>query len=140
MITFNGGAKRSDAVPMFRKIPYGPLKRTALALTDGSLKYDEGIYDANWRKGDVEFGAAAFDHVVNHLYAWIEGDTTEDHLSHASAGLMFLMQFEDDGVFTPGNPPPNPTIVWPEEEEIEAVPTPDPTMVQRLMGLVSRSK
>jgi hypothetical protein len=115
MVEFEGGAKRSDSKPMYRKMPFGPLRRKALTYSEGSMKYDEDIYDANWKKGDVEFAAACFDHAIEHLYKWIEGDTSEDHLAHASVNLDFLMYFEDERIFIPGDLP-QPAVVLPEPE------------------------
>ena len=55
----------------------------------------------NWQKGGRDFAAAAFDHTVEHMYAWLAGDNSEDHLGHAACNLAFLVWFEEHGVLNP---------------------------------------
>ena len=100
-VVFDGGAKRSDVKPFYRKIPIAGIKRLAMTLCEGSQKYDLNLYHSNWRAGGPDFAAACFDHAIEHLYKWMEGDQTEDHLAHATANLFFLMHFEEAGVYTP---------------------------------------
>ena len=99
---YEGGAQRSEVVPMYRRVEWDFLRRVAEALTEGAEKYpdhEDGV--ENWKHGQKEFAKAAFDHVVEHLYKWKEGEGEEDHLGHAGAGLMFLMYFEREGVWDP---------------------------------------
>jgi len=99
---YEGGAQRSDVVPMYRRVEWDFLRRVAEALTEGAEKYpdhEDGV--ENWKHGQKEFAKAAFDHVIEHLYKWKEGEGEEDHLGHAGAGLMFLMYFEREGVWDP---------------------------------------
>lgn len=130
MYVFEGGMKRTDSKPMYRKIPFSGLRRLALALTEGSIKYDEGLYDRNWRKANPEAAAACVDHLVEHLWKWLEGDVSEDHLGHLLANANFLCQYEEDGLFTPCSIP----VV---EEPVEEPPQEDAkSLMARLMGLV----
>lgn len=123
-IEFDGGAKRSDAKPFYRKIPITALRRLAMTLAEGSLRYDKGIYHSNWRSGNDEFAAACFDHAIEHMYNWMEGDNTEDHLGHAMANIAFLIHFEETNVYTPSTlnylPPVEADVddLWEEIEEV----------------------
>lgn len=110
-VEYPGGAKRSDNVPYFRCIPVAGLIRLAETLQEGADKYNENVYDQNWRKATTpEYAAQCFDHAILHLYKWVEGFTDEDHLGHAMANLMFLAHFEDTGLYTPADPPKAPAI------------------------------
>ena len=106
-----GGAKRSKKVPMYRGIPFCFIKRTAEAFSEGNEKYNEAVFDSNWKRGREQFFAEAFDHTIDHLFAWFTliNDPSqaemmelqeEDNLGHAAAGLAFLMYGEEMGWFT----------------------------------------
>lgn len=88
--TFETGAKRSTDADSVRydAIPTGGLERLAKTCAEGIEKYGKD----NWKKGlpadDV------VNHVIRHIYLWIEGDRTEDHLAHAAWGLFVVMHFE----------------------------------------------
>lgn len=89
--TFPSGAERStdaDNVRYDLITPIG-LQRLAETYKEGADKYG----DWNWMKG---FPASdLMNHVIKHIFQWLEGDTTEDHLAHATWGLMTIMHFED---------------------------------------------
>lgn len=34
-------------------------------------------------------------HAVRHLYLWLQGDTSEDHLAHAAWNIFAIMHFEE---------------------------------------------
>jgi hypothetical protein len=123
MVTFDGGAKRSDEKPLYRNIPYTALNRTAKAFSDGAPKYDESLTQSNYEKGDEKFAFACLDHVVEHIYKYIAirrgqyenlsgDDLMEDHLGHASAGLAMIMRLEELGVV------PMHGVERPETEEV----------------------
>ena len=79
MVTFDCGAKRSERKPMYHKIPGCALRRLAERYSLGS-KYDDPeetkrISGAqNWQKGDAEFFTEAFEHLIEHLYRFADGD------------------------------------------------------------------
>jgi hypothetical protein len=54
----------------------------------GAAKYG----DHNWRKGQPL--SRYFESAVRHLYNWLEGDTTEDHLAAALFNVGGLMYTE----------------------------------------------
>lgn len=147
MIEFNGGAKRSDMKPMYRLIPLVALERLALTLTEGHIKYDPDIYTRNWKKGDQDFAAACYDHLIEHVMKGAGGDTTEDHLGHAMANIAFLMWYEEMGIYNPASKP-QPEFETKTEgtelPEVEPEPEPEPgpavpekpfSRLRALMGL-----
>jgi hypothetical protein len=135
MTTDENGMKRSDVKPMFRKIPAAAMRRLALALTKGSINYDEGLYDKNWQKATPESAAACYDHAIDHLLDYIEGVGEEDALAHAMANIAFMIWYEEQGVYDPriGNVPPvEEDVVEDVEEESEPIP---PSLMQKMVQL-----
>lgn len=95
---FASGARRSSDAAKFRYdlINHVGLRRLAETYCEGAEKYDKsrGIDEPyNWTKGmpisDV------LNHVVRHVYLWLGGDVSEDHLAHAAWGLFAAMYFEE---------------------------------------------
>lgn len=91
MTKFPTGAVRSsdaDGVRYDLITPVG-LRRLAETYKEGSLKYG----DNNWQKG---FPASdVMNHAIRHMYLWLDGDKTEDHLAHAAWNLLTIMHFEE---------------------------------------------
>jgi hypothetical protein len=135
MYVDENGMKRSDVVPMFRKLPVNPLNRVAIALTEGSVKYDEGLYDRNWEKATPESAAENIDHAIWHILKFLSGDTTEDHLAHAGADILFAMDYQDRGLFDPANPPVDDQKM---EDPPAPVEEPKQSVLAKLQGLVGR--
>ena len=84
------GSKRDnlEGKSAFGLLPWSVLDRWAQHLGKGAKKYG----DNNWRKGqplDRYFEAA-----IRHLYNWLEGDRTEDHLAAALFNVGGLMWTE----------------------------------------------
>jgi hypothetical protein len=104
LVTFNTGAVRdvnvagskSSKFPARYDLisPIG-LKRLAETYGEGSLKYT----DHNWRNG-MPF-SSTLNHAIAHLYEFLKGDKSEDHLAHAAWGLFSIMHFEE--TFPEGN-------------------------------------
>ena len=91
MMKFASGAVRSsDAANVrFDLITPVGLRRLAETYKEGSVKYG----DNNWQKG---FPASdVMNHAIRHMYLWLDGDRTEDHLAHAAWGLFTIMHFEE---------------------------------------------
>jgi hypothetical protein len=131
------GMKRTSVYPMYRKIPVKPIGRVAVALTEGSIKYDEGIYDRNWEKATPESAAENIDHVIWHILQFLAGDTSEDHLAHGAADLLFAMQYQDEGLFDPANPPVEEDVEGDAIEVEEPVPSTQ-TLLAKLQGLLKK--
>jgi len=65
------------------------LRRLAETYAEGAKKYT----DHNWRKG-MPF-SVLLNHLIKHIYQYLDGDRDEDHLAHAAWGLFALMDFEE---------------------------------------------
>jgi len=65
------------------------LKSLAETLGEGAEKYG----NENWRLGLS--WRETMRHLLGHLYAFLDGDTSEDHLGHAAANLMFLSHYQE---------------------------------------------
>jgi len=65
------------------------LRRLAETYAEGALKYGENNWLAGIPSSDL------FNHAVRHLYLWLAGDTSEDHLAHAAWNIFAIMHFEE---------------------------------------------
>lgn len=91
MTTFATGAVRSadaDDVRFDLITPIG-LRRLAETCAEGAKKY----HDHNWEKGIP--ASVMLNHAIRHLYLWLQGDTTEDHLAHAAWNILGVCHFEE---------------------------------------------
>jgi hypothetical protein len=90
-VTYSTGAVRSADAEKTRYDLVSPigLRRVAEACSEGAAKYS----DFNWEKGmaipDV------LNHAVRHVYLYLSGDRTEDHLAHAGWNLFAAMHSEE---------------------------------------------
>lgn len=88
---FESGAVRSKDADNTRYDLISPiaLRRLAETCAEGAKRYG----DHNWLKGmpcsDV------MNHCLRHLFLWMSGDTTEDHLAHSMWNVMALIHFEE---------------------------------------------
>jgi hypothetical protein len=78
-----------DGKPRYDLIPVSSLKRLADLYMRGAIKYD----DNNWTKGQPY--SRAYASLLRHVYAWREGDRTEDHLAAAAWNCFAIMWYED---------------------------------------------
>lgn len=78
------GAKQSHTDLRFDLIPPEELATIAKILGQGAVKYG----DYNWHGITTE---SNLNHAIQHIYAWLSGDRTDDHLGHAATRLMFAM-------------------------------------------------
>lgn len=77
----NGGSQSS--VPVRFDLIDGPsLFSMATVLKEGADKYGAN----NWRKIPVE---DHLNHLIMHAYAYLSGDTSDEHLSHIMCRAMF---------------------------------------------------
>lgn len=68
--------------------PHG-LRRLAKHYEAGADKYTE----RNWEKGI--FASRCFSSCVRHLFQWIAGERTEDHLAAAAWNIFAIMHYEE---------------------------------------------
>lgn len=88
---FVSGAVRSGDAEQFAMqlvCPAG-LLRLAATYKEGWVKYGKTNYTNGMPIDDI------LNHSLLHIYKYIQGDRTEDHLSHAAWGLFSAMHFED---------------------------------------------
>ena len=89
--TFASGAIRSTDAENERwdLIPPIGLRRLAETCAEGARKY--GVN--NWQKGIP--ASDLINHAIRHLYLYLAGDVSEDHLAHAAWNLLVLCHFEE---------------------------------------------
>jgi hypothetical protein len=88
--SFPTGAVRGSAgSTRYDLVPRVGLRRLAETCREGAEKY--GV--DNWVKGIPSSNLMA--HALEHVYRWLDGDRTEDHLAHAAWGLFVLMHNEE---------------------------------------------
>lgn len=98
-----GGAYSSHIAPAFHRIPECALRRLAARFSLGS-RYDDpqkaGMIPPvqNWQQGDAEFFVDRLNHGIEHLYKWISGDRSEDHLAAVAWMAFALMWAEENGI------------------------------------------
>lgn len=87
---FRGGGLRepSSGKGRFDLISPVMLVRLAQHYENGAVKYEK----RNWEKGLPM--SRCFDSCIRHLYRWLEGDASEDHLAAAIWNISALMHYE----------------------------------------------
>lgn len=88
---FKSGAVRSKDADNVRYDLISPigLRRLAEAYAEGAAKYGE----YNWLKGIPASDLS--NHALRHIYLWLSGDKSEDHMGHAIWNLITLAHFEE---------------------------------------------
>lgn len=84
MVRYETGSVRSSAVEDYRYDLITPIGLAAVARTcaEGAAKYG----DHNWEKGQPV--SDILNHAIKHLYDFLSGDRSEDHLGHAAWNVM----------------------------------------------------
>lgn len=91
IVKFETGAVRSSDVASLRYDLISPIaiRRKAATCHEGAVKYS----DYNWEKGmpinDL------LNHAIGHIFQYLAGDRSEDHLAHAGWGLDAAMHSEE---------------------------------------------
>lgn len=83
-VRYNSGAVRSKDAEGTRYDLVSPigLAAVAAACAEGAAKYG----DFNWERGMP--AADMINHALRHVYLFLGGDRSEDHLGHAAWNLM----------------------------------------------------
>lgn len=84
------GGKQSDTGTRFDLIDPKALFSMAAVLDYGAKKYGAD----NWRAISVH---DHINHAIMHAYAWLDGDTSDDHLGHFLCRAMFAQAVELQG-------------------------------------------
>lgn len=90
MKTFTSGAKRSKKMPRFDLISPEMLARVATVWEKGAEKYGQ----FNWQKGGPDFVADIPNHIIGHIYKYVSGDTTEDHIANIICNCEMILHFD----------------------------------------------
>lgn len=85
------GGKQSHSPYAFHLLPVHALFAAAEVAKYGADKYGETFQHRNYTKIPVE---EHIGHCIQHLYAYLAGDTSDDHLAHAICRALFA--FETD--------------------------------------------
>ena len=88
---FQTGSQRDtqDGKPRPDLLPVRAQLRKAVIHMLGSIKYDE----RNWEKGQPQ--SQFLSSLLRHLFAWMMGDTSEDHLAQAGWNLDAMLDQEE---------------------------------------------
>lgn len=89
-VKFASGAVRSSDAEATRYDLISPIGLEAVARTcaDGAAKYG----DWNWERGMPAHDL--LNHALRHIYRYLAGDRSEDHLPHAAWGLLAAIHSE----------------------------------------------
>jgi hypothetical protein len=88
--TNESGGKQSKIDYRFDLLDVPSMFALAKVLDEGAKEYGEN----NWRKISVE---SNLNHAIMHILAYLNGDTQDDHLSHAFTRLMFALGVKIQG-------------------------------------------
>jgi hypothetical protein len=87
IIVNSEGGGQSFVPVRFDLIDAKAIFKVAEVLHEGAEKYGEG----NWRKIPID---DHLNHLIMHAYAYLSGDRTDDHLSHAVCRAIFALGCE----------------------------------------------
>lgn len=90
---FDTGAVRDDLEPRYDLMSPYALKRLALTYAEGAKKYGDG----NWLRGIPIDNL--INHALHHIFAFMRGDQSEDHLAHAAWNILAIIHFQETGRF-----------------------------------------
>jgi hypothetical protein len=83
---FSGGASSSEEKPRYDLVPLEAIDAIARRLTMGAEIHGEH----NYKFGEEDFWTDRKNHAVEHLYKYIQGDLTDNHLDGAITNLAML--------------------------------------------------
>lgn len=91
MNTFSTGAVRGMSAEGVRFDLITPIGLRRLAETYAKGAEIHGAH--NWEKGMP--ASDILNHTIQHIFLYLQGDHTEDHLAHAAWGLLAVCHFEE---------------------------------------------
>ena len=83
-VTYANGASESKTELRFDLIPPDEIATIAKVLGQGAIKYGED----NWKALPTW---THLNHALQHIFAFLANDKSDDHLSHAATRLIFAM-------------------------------------------------
>ncbi len=89
-VTYTTGAVRSSDAEATRYDLISPIGLEAVARTcaEGAEKYSDFNWEAGMPVNDL------LNHAIRHVYQYLAGDRSEDHLPHAAWGLLAAIHSE----------------------------------------------
>lgn len=81
------GGKQSHVARDYTLIPQEALASLARVMYNGALKYNKD----NWK---LIHKRDHLNHALNHINLYLAGNTSEDHLAHATARLMMALELD----------------------------------------------
>jgi hypothetical protein len=87
VVDAGNGATQAELPYAFTDLDPLALFRMAQIMAEGSQKY--GPPEINWR---LIAERDHINHAIAHLYSYLAGDTTDDHLGHAACRVMGALQ------------------------------------------------
>jgi hypothetical protein len=89
-VKFSTGAERSSDAEATRYDLISPIGLEAVARTcaEGAAKYGDWNWEAGMPASDL------LNHALRHIYKYLAGDRSEDHLPHAAWGLLAAIHSE----------------------------------------------
>lgn len=91
VVTNENGGKQSASPYAFELLPPHALFEAAAVAKHGADKYGESFGNRNYTKIDSK---SHLNHALQHIYAYLAGDKSDDHLSHALVRLMFAVDMD----------------------------------------------
>lgn len=85
VIVTSGGGKHAASPYAFELVPAVALFEVARTLADGARKY--GV--DNWRHVPINDNLG---HALQHVYGYLAGDISDDHLAHAACRILFALE------------------------------------------------
>lgn len=122
VITNENGGKQSASPYAFELLPPHALFEAAAVAKHGADKYGESFGNRNYTKIDSK---SHLNHALQHIYAYLAGDTSDDHLSHALVRMMFAVDM-DHREKMPKPDYENATIIGGDGIRFTTATTPDP--------------
>lgn len=94
VVVNDNGGKQSDTPYGFHLLPISALFDAAKVAKYGADKYGETFTERNYTKIPT---TDHLNHAIQHIYAFLAGDTQDDHLGHAIVRLMFAYDVNKNG-------------------------------------------
>ena len=91
--TNKNGGKQSKTPYAFHFLPPSAMFAAAGVAKYGAEKYGETLSDRNYKKISAE---EHVNHAIQHLFAYLAGDTSDDHLAHAILRAMFAYEVDHE--------------------------------------------
>jgi hypothetical protein len=84
IVTNDRGGSQSNIGVRYDLIPGSVIREIALILSAGAERYG----DDNWKLIPAR---DHINHAINHLFLWLDGDRTENHLGNAACRYLFAV-------------------------------------------------